>query len=259
MLAATAQEKFQTGFGPMPAGFNYVPFNDVAALEAGVTDRTAAVILEPIQGESGIHPATYDYLHAARRVCHAHHALLILDEVQTGFGRTGRFWAHEWAQIHPDIVTLAKAAGGGVALGVCLARPELAAHFGPGTHGCTFGGNPLAAAGGIAALEALDQGGYVERAEALGEYFLAGLQELAARSSLIREVRGRGLMLGIELTPPHGAALVERLLHRQILVHPVGDTIVRILPPLVVTEAEIDQVLSALRKELDALAREERA
>lgn len=241
-LSATGQIRFQKAFEPVVPGFKYVPFNDAAALDAALTPDVCAVLLEPVQGESGIYPAQGDYLPAVERLCRERGALFMLDEVQTGFGRTGRFWAYEHYGVEPDVVTTAKALGGGLPVGACLAKPEVCA-LAPGDHGSTFGGNPFCAAGAVAALEALDRHGYVENAAAQGERLLAGLLSLQQRHGSIKQVRGLGLMLAVEFQGSMGLAVVAGSLERGLLVTPVGDAIVRILPPVCITGAEIDEGL----------------
>jgi predicted acetylornithine/succinylornithine family transaminase len=241
-LSATGQTKFQEAFKPVVPGFRYVPFNDAAALAAALTPDVCAVYLEPVQGESGIYPAHRDYLPAVERLCRERGALFMLDEVQTGFGRTGRFWAYEHYGIEPDVVTTAKALGGGLPVGACLAKPEVCA-LAPGDHGSTFGGNPFCAVAALAALEALERHGYVENAAAQGERLLAGLRALQQQHAAIKEVRGLGLMVGVEFHGGEGKAVVAGSLERGLLVHPVGDGIVRILPPVCIAAAEIDEGL----------------
>ncbi len=243
-LSATWRPEFRAPFAPLVPEFAHVPFNDAAALAAAVDDRTAAVLLEPVQGEGGVHPAAEGYLRDARAIASAHGALLILDEVQTGLGRTGRFWALERSGIVPDIVTAAKSLAGGVPIGATVTTGAVESAF-RGSHQSTFGGNPLACAAGIAALEYARRERLAERAERLGEIArlrLAGLPE-----SVVREVRGVGLMIGIELrgrAAPH----LEALRSQGYLAISGGANVIRLLPPLVISEEDWVGALGALRE-----------
>lgn len=248
-LAATGQKKFHLGFEPLPAGFKFVPFNDLGVLKEAITPWTAAVILEAVQGEGGIHVASGAYLEGVAELCRKEGILLILDEVQCGFGRTGSFFAYEESGVQPDIVTLAKALGGGVPLAAVLARTEVANAFQPGDHGCTFGGNPLACAAGLAALEVLFEEGICANAREVGDYFRAGLQSLALRYPYVKEVRGKGLMLGMELTFP-GQPLVEACLAKGLLINCTSQKVLRFLPPLIIGREEIDRALEILAEVL---------
>ncbi len=251
-LSATGQEKFHRGFQPLVPGFRYVPFNDLAAMDAALTPAVAAVLLEPVQGESGIYPAAPEYLQGVERLCRERGILFMADEVQTGFGRTGRFWAFEHYAVDPDVITLAKALGGGLPVGACLAKPEFCALV-PGDHGCTYGGNPFAAAGAVAALEALDRHGYMENAARQGEKLLGRLRDLQRRLPAIQEVRGLGLMLAIEFSAPHASQVVARCLERGLILHAVGDRIIRMLPALVIADAEVEEGLRILEGVLQEL------
>jgi acetylornithine/N-succinyldiaminopimelate aminotransferase len=244
-LSATGQTKFHQGFEPMAPGFRYLPWGDLEALAAAIGPQTCAVFLEPVQGEAGIHVASPEFLRGIQAECERSDVLFILDEVQTGFGRTGRFWAYEHANLDPHVVTLAKALGGGLAMGACLAKPDFCALV-PGDHGCTFGGNPLAAAAACAAIEALDRHELIANAAALGEYLLGRFRELASRRPAIRECRGLGLMLAIEFHGGEGKAVLEKCLAAGLIVHPVGDGILRILPPLILTREQADEGLAIL-------------
>ena len=241
-LAATGQPKYQEPFAPLPAGFLQVPINDADALRAAVTDRTAAILLEPIQGESGIHPLTDEYLVAAREAADAVGALLILDEIQTGIGRTGTFFAFEQTPVVPDIATLAKGLGGGVPIGAMLVR-ESASVFHLGDHGTTLGGNPLTAAAALATLRVIDEDRLMDNARAMGARFAETLSALAE----VTEVRGRGLMIGVETAGPiaRTAMAIARDEHR-LLVNATGDTTLRIVPPLTITTDEVDEAARRL-------------
>lgn len=258
-MTATGQPKFHDGFGPLPEGFEYVPLNDVAALEAAVDGRTAAVILEPIQGESGVRPCTPEYLQAARRICDQRGALLIFDEVQTAIGRTGKMFAFEHYGVRPDILSLAKALGGGIPIGVFLATEEVSRGFEPGVHGTTFGGNPFATKVAGAVLDVVIGEKLPERAAALGAHLKARLERLDG----VAEVRGMGLMIGVELEEGLSAPRVMRAaFERGLLVGASGDAVLRVLPPLVISEADADEAAGILEAAVGAVreaAREESA
>ncbi len=243
-VAATGKPAYQAPFAPMPAGFTHVPYNDLDALDAAIGAQTAAVLLEPIQGEGGIYPAAPGYLAAARRLCDERGALLMFDEVQTGMGRTGTFLACQGEGVAPDVVTLAKGLGGGVPLGAALARGT-ANVFEPGDHGSTQGGNPLASAAGAATLRVLEQENLLEHAASVGAYFMERLGELRARGLPVSEVRGRGLMLALEIDSD-AAQVVARARERGVLVNNTGPTTMRLVPPLIVSRAEADEAVAVL-------------
>lgn len=253
-VTATAKPAIQEGFGPLPEGFDYAEAGDIESLKAAVTERTAAVILEPVQGEGGVHPLPQAFLEAARAVCDEHGALLIFDEIQCGMGRVGRLFAWQAFGVKPDIITLAKGLGGGVPIGAICATEEAASGFAPGDHGTTFGGSPLACAAALATVKTLLAEDLPARAAAMGEYLLAGLRRLQARHpDLVREVRGMGLMLGIELTRPAGPVLAK--CHELgLLVNVTADTVVRLLPPYIITEADCDRALEILDQALAAVS-----
>ncbi len=248
-LAATGQERLQRDFTPVVPGFAHVPLNDLEALSQAVDAETCAVMLEPIQGESGVYPADRDYLRGARRLCDERNALLLLDEVQTGMGRTGRLWCYEHAGIEPDVMALAKSLAGGVPIGAVLAT-DAAAVFEPSDHGSTFGGNHLACSAAVAALAAILEEGLVENAQARGEQVRAGLLDLQRGGLPIREVRGLGLLLAFELTNGRAKQTQEACLARGLIVNAIGDDIVRLLPPLIVTAAECEEALGVIRQVL---------
>lgn len=243
-LSATPQEVKQAPFGPLVPGFVVAP-PDPAAVRAAVTERTAAVLLEPVQGESGIHVLPGELLHAAREACDAVGAALIFDEIQCGMGRTGTLWAYEQTGVVPDAMTLAKGLGGGVPIGALVTSPALADVLQPGDHGSTFAGGPMIAAAALAVLAVIDDPKLLERVTELGERLAEGLRELPG----VSQVRGRGLMLAIEL-PEGGAPDLARraLLEQRLVLNATGPTTVRFEPPLVVTEAEIDDALTRLRR-----------
>ncbi len=250
-LAATMQPKYQQPFTPLTPGFVSVPFNDLDALPSATTDRTVAVMLEPMQGEGGILPAHPEYLKSVREWCDARGLVLILDEVQTGIGRTGTLFAYEQYGIEPDVLTLAKGLGGGVPIGALLVKEKVAV-LGPGDHGSTFGGNPLACAAALAVLQAVWDERLPEHAAAMGARLANGLKALADRG-LARAVRGRGLLLAVELNGEAGP-VVDRCREAGLLVNAVQPTVLRLAPPLIVTPAEIDQALAILDRVLSAAA-----
>lgn len=248
-LSATGQEKFHKGFEPLLDGFKHVSAGDLGAMKQAITEKTCAILMEPIQGEGGVVLFSPDYLPAVRRLCDEHKLLLILDEVQVGMGRTGTLFAHEHYGIKPDMMTLAKALANGLPLGALLAREEVASSFTPGTHASTFGGNPVACAAATVVLKTLLEGDFLSNCQGIGRYFKQGLEDLAARyPSLIKEVRGLGLILGLELRV-EGADFVTNLLHKGFLINCTQGNILRFTPPLIVTKAEIDLLLGALDEE----------
>ena len=246
-ITATAQAKYQKGLDPLPAGFTYVPFNDVPAVEVAIDDATCGVMVEPIQGEGGINVPDADYLAALRALCDSRGLLLILDEVQTGAGRTGKWFGHQHFGVEPDIMAMAKALGGGVAIGAIAARPEVAKSLVPGTHASTFGGNPIACAAAIAAFEAIEEEGLLEHAARIGKYARGRFEALRERFSFIKDVRGLGVMIGIELDRP-GADVVNRCLERGLLINCTHDTVIRLLPAMIVTQEEMDQGIAILEE-----------
>ncbi len=244
-VSATGQEKVQRFFDPLLHGFKHVPFDDAAALEAAVTPNTCAVMLEPIQGEGGVNVPSPGYFREVRRICDQHGLILIFDEVQVGMGRTGKLFAHEHFDVVPDIMTLAKALAGGAPIGTMLARDEFAASFTPGTHGSTFGGNPLVCAAAIATVRVILEEGILNRTEEIGEYLLCELETLGRKYPFVREVRGIGLMIGMGLTIP-GGEIVKKGHERGVLLNVTHDTVLRFVPPLVVTRQEIDSMIAIL-------------
>jgi acetylornithine/N-succinyldiaminopimelate aminotransferase len=246
-LSATAQKKIHVGFKPLLPGFKYVPFNDITALKKAVTKKTCAVLIEPIQGEGGVNPAQKTYLKTLRKICNEKGILLIFDEIQTGFGRTGPLFAYERYKIKPDIITLAKALGGGIAIGAMGSTNKIIQSFSPGTHGATFGGNPLACAASLASLKTLTKKGFLQKASSQGDYFVKQLHYLKENFSVIREVRGAGLMLAIELNQP-GAKIVTACMKEGLLINCIQQNIIRFLPPLIITRKEIDLLIKTLSK-----------
>jgi len=246
-LSATAQKKIHVGFKPLLPGFKYVPFNDITALKKAVTKKTCAVLIEPIQGEGGVKPAQKTYLKTLRKICNEKGILLIFDEIQTGFGRTGPLFAYERYKIKPDIITLAKALGGGIAIGAMGSTNKIIQSFSPGTHGATFGGNPLACAASLASLKTLTKKGFLQKASSQGDYFVKQLHYLKENFSVIREVRGAGLMLAIELNQP-GAKIVTACMKEGLLINCIQQNTIRFLPPLIITRKEIDLLIKTLSK-----------
>ena len=244
-VSATGQEKVQKFFDPLLHGFRHVPFNDAAALKQAITSNTCAVMLEPIQGEGGVVVPSAEYFREVRRICDEHRLLLIFDEVQVGLGRTGKLFAHEHFGITPDIMTLAKALAGGAPIGAMLAREETAESFGPGTHGSTFGGNPLVTAAAVAAVRVILEDGILNRTEEMGEYLLGELEQLKHKFSVVVDVRGIGLMIGMELAVPAGD-IVKKGLERGLLLNVAQESVLRFVPPLIVTKQEVDRMIGIL-------------
>lgn len=250
-ITATGQPKYHKGFEPLTPGFTYVPFNDVTALENAITPDVGAVLLEPIQGEGGVRVPDGDYLRKVRALCDEKKVLLILDEVQTGLGRTGKLFAYEHAGITPDIITLAKALGNGVPIGAMGCTDEAASGFSVGSHAATFGGNPLSTAAALATLTELAEPAFLEQVAQVSAYFMGRLSELASKHAQIKEIRGKGLMIGIELTNPAGP-VVARMLDEGIICGPAGPNVLRFVPPLIIQEEHIDTAVAALDKALGA-------
>jgi acetylornithine/N-succinyldiaminopimelate aminotransferase len=249
-VTATGQERFHAGFAPLPEGFRYVPYNDLAAIEAAVSDRTCGVMVEPIQGEGGVVIPAPGYLSGIRRICDERSLLMIVDEVQTGIGRTGTLFACEQEEVVPDMITLAKALGNGFPIGALLAAKEVAAAFIPASHGSTFGGNPLATAAGIATLETILDEGILDNCSRVGAYFLNRLEELKDKNPRVSVVRGRGLILAIELTVP-GADFVLECIKRGLLINCTGGNVLRFVPPLILTTKDVDTAIGILSEVLE--------
>jgi len=241
-LSATPTEKYQHGFEPLLPGFKYVPFGNLRAVERAVDNRTAAILVEPIQGEGGVNVAPDGYLPGLRRICDETGALLMFDEIQTGMARTGRLWAYQHWDVEPDVMTLAKALASGIPIGAMLARESCARVMVAGTHGTTFGGNPFATTVGLATVMTMLEDKLPERADRVGAYLVERLRGLAHRVPGIKEVRGKGLLLGIELDRP-AAPLVTACRDGGLLVLTAGDTVLRMTPPLVIDEADVDRAV----------------
>jgi acetylornithine aminotransferase len=244
-VSATGQEKVQRFFDPLLHGFKHVPFDDVDALEGAVTPTTCAIMLEPIQGEGGVNVPSPGYFQEVRRICDKHDLILIFDEVQVGMGRTGKLFAYEHFDIVPDIMTLAKALAGGAPIGTMLATDRFAAAFVPGTHGSTFGGNPLVCAAAIATVRTILEDGILNRCEEIGEYLEGELESLQHKYPFVKEVRGIGLMIGMALDIPAGE-IVKKGHERGVLLNVTHDTVLRFVPPLTVTKQEINQMIAIL-------------
>jgi len=245
-LAATANRRYQESFRPLPAGFTHVRFNDLEALAAAIDDTTCAVMLEPIEGESGVHPLDPGALQRIRALCDERDVLLILDEVQTGMGRTGAWWAHQHDGVAPDIMTTAKGLGGGVPIGAILAAPR-ADVFEPGDHGSTFGGGPLACAAGVAVMRTIDDERLLENAVLVGDYLSESLTSLAADGMPVDHVRGRGLMLGVGLTRDIASKVTTAALGRGVIVNAPTPRTLRLVPPLILTRDDADEAVRRLR------------
>ena len=247
-IAASGNEKYLKGFSPVAPGFSTVAFNNLNELRAAVTDETAAIMVEPIQGEGGINAAHLDYLERLREVCDEYGLLLIFDEIQCGIGRTGKLFAHEWCNAKPDIMLLAKGLGGGFPVGAILATESVSASFTPGSHGTTFGGNPLAMSVGNAVLDVLLADGFLDQVVENGKAMKDGLVAMAQRHpGVIQEVRGAGLMLGLKLSLPN-LDFIARLRDDGMLAVPASDNVVRLLPPLIIGKAEVEEGLDKLER-----------
>jgi acetylornithine aminotransferase len=244
-LTATGQDKVKKGFEPLMPGFTHVPFNDMAAIREAFTDTTAAILVEPIQGEGGVVCPDSPYLPALRGFCDEHDLLLIFDEIQTGMGRTGKLFCYEHYGIEPDIMTLAKGLAGGLPVGAVLARDNIAQSLGPGTHATTFGGNPLVTAAGIAALTAINDQSLLKNCRSMGAYLVDELSRLKEKYPAVQHIRGKGLLIAAELSIP-GAPIVTRCMESGVLINCVQDTVLRFIPPLIVTKKEIDRVIAIL-------------
>ncbi|HEY3347935.1 MAG TPA: acetylornithine transaminase [Nitrospirota bacterium] len=250
-ITATGQEKFRKAFTPLLPGFKYVPFGDIDAISAAIDDKTCAVMLEPVQAEGGINIPPDNYFHDLRALLDEKGILLILDEVQTGMGRTGKLFGYEHFGIEPDIMTLAKALGGGTAIGAMLATAKVAESFVPGDHASTFGGNPLACAGGVATVEAiLEDGWLLGECVRVGEYFMKGLEKLKQRHEEIKAVRGMGLLIGMEMGFD-AADIVKEALKEGYIINCTSGNVLRFVPPLIVTQEDIDGLLDALDRILE--------
>ncbi|MHA6692413.1 acetylornithine transaminase [Devosia sp. A449] len=256
-IAAGGNPSYLEGFGPALPGFKHIEPGDLALVRAAIGPQTCAILIEPVQGEGGVTAMTNEFMQGLRAICDEFGLLLVLDEVQCGYGRTGRFFAHEWSGITPDIVAVAKAIGGGFPLGACLAKGDVAASMVPGTHGSTYGGNPLATAVGNAVLDRILAPGFLDHVNQMGQKLAWHLQQLAQKyPDFVLETRGKGLLAGIKITPPV-RDFVERLRSdHQLLAIGAGDNVLRLIPPLIVTEADIEDAMTRLGAAFDAIAAE---
>jgi acetylornithine/N-succinyldiaminopimelate aminotransferase len=248
MLAATGNEKYLAGFGPPVEGFEHLPFGDMNAVRAAITPETAGIMIEPVQGEGGVRPATLRFLRELREACDEFGLLLALDEVQTGMGRSGKLWAHQWAGIEPDVMSSAKGIGGGFPLGAVLAKEHVARHLKPGTHGTTYGGNPLACAAGNAVLDVVLAPGFLDGVDRVARHLWRGFLDLAARHPMVvEEARGAGLLLGLKLRPEvSNGKMQSACVAEGLLTVAAGMNVLRVAPPLIITETEADAALEML-------------
>lgn len=246
MISASGQIKLQAGYEPLMPGFVSVPYDDLGAMEKAITAETIGVMIEPVQGEGGVRVPRPDYLPGLRRLCDDRGLLLILDEVQTGIGRTGRLFAHEHAGVAPDILTTAKGLGNGFPIGAVLATERVAAAFTPGSHAATFGGNPLACAAGLATIETLLEDGYIlENCRRMGQRLIDGLRALQRRHAIITDVRGLGLLVGVALSAP-AREIASACLEQGLIVIPTAETVIRLVPPLIVSQEDVDQAIGII-------------
>lgn len=248
-VTATGQEKYHSGFGPLPPGFRYLPFNDIEALEEAISKKTVAVMLELIQGEGGVHPASPEYARQVRKICDDNNLLMIVDEVQTGMGRTGEYFAFQGYEVVPDLMTLAKALGGGLPIGALVVKEELAGFLPPGTHASTFGGSPVVCAAALAVFEVMEDEGIIENVRRMGDYLRRELEKLPGEFPMIREIRGRSLMLGIELDR-EGKSIVDRCLEKGMIVNCTAGNVLRLMPACNITREEIDRAVEILRESM---------
>jgi len=246
-ITATGQEKYQKGFQPLPLGFKKIPFNDIKALEAAITDKTAGIMMEFIQGEGGINVADKDYVLALRKVCDEKDLVLVIDEVQTGMGRTGKMFCFEHYGITPDVMTLAKSLGGGLPIGAMVASKKFAGVLKPGMHASTFGGSPIACSAALAVFEAIKKDKLLSNTVKMGEYLVKKLTELKNKHSIIKEIRGKGLMIGIQLNIK-GKDIVENCFKEKLLINCAHENVLRVMPAMIVTKSQIDRAVGILDK-----------
>ena len=252
-VAATGQEKYQKPYAPLMPGFKHVPLNDFDALKDAVDDETCAIMMEPVQGESGVNPADSDYVKAVRKLCDEKGLLLIFDEIQAGIGRTGKMFGYQHYGVEPDIFTLAKALAGGIPIGALCAKEHVAAAFEPGDHGSTFGGNPLACAAGLAVMHTVLECNLAANAEKTGNYLQNRLKKLSEKYSIISEIRGLGLMIGIQLSEDKAQEIKSKLFDKGFLVGNVGSNVIRLLPPLIVTREDADILIKVFEEVIASL------
>ena len=249
-IAATGQEKYQKPYAPLIPGFKHAPLNDLDALKAAIDEETCAIMMELVQGESGVNPADAEYVKAIRKLCDEKGLLLIFDEIQTGIGRTGKLFGYEHYDVEPDIFTLAKALAGGVPIGALCAKDSVAAAFEPGDHGSTFGGNPLACAAGLAVMNTILEENLIANAEEIGNYLKGKLKKLSEKYPLLSEIRGLGLMIGVQLSEGSALKIKSKLFEKGFLVGNVGSNVIRLLPPLIITKADVDSFVTAFEDTL---------
>ena len=253
-LSATAQKNYHTGFNPLLPGFKYIPFNNIQAAKKAISKKTCAILVEPIQGEGGVNIPEPNYLKDLKLICRKNDILLIFDEVQTGFGRTGKLFAHELFKTKPDIMTLAKALGGGMAIGAMAATNRIMKSFVPGTHASTFGGNPLTCAAALASLKVITEKGFLKKASETGKYFLECLENLASQHSIVKQVRGKGMILAMELDKP-GSKIVVDCMKNGFLINCIKQNILRFLPPLNISKKDISSLMPVLSNSLLRLSK----
>jgi acetylornithine/N-succinyldiaminopimelate aminotransferase len=253
-LSATAQKNYHTGFNPLLPGFKYIPFNNIQAAKKATSKKTCAILVEPIQGEGGVNIPEPNFLKDLKSLCRGNDILLIFDEVQTGFGRTGKLFAHELFKTKPDIMTLAKALGGGMAIGAMAATNRIMKSFVPGTHASTFGGNPLTCAAALASLKVITEKGFLKKASETGKYFLECLENLASQHSIVKEVRGKGMILAMELDKP-GSQIVVDCMKNGFLINCIKQNILRFLPPLNISKKDISSLMPVLSNSLLRLSK----
>ncbi|MBU0534285.1 MAG: aspartate aminotransferase family protein [Candidatus Omnitrophica bacterium] len=254
-LTATGQDKFHKGFEPLLPGFKYAEFNNIESVKNLITDKTCAILIEPVQGESGINPAKKEFLKQVRLLCDENDILLILDEVQCGMGRTGKLFAYEYYGITPDMVTLAKSLGGGVPIGAVIANEKVSSCISPGNHAATFGGNPLATKAAVVTLKTMLGDNLIDNAGKMGDYFKDKLNSLKSKYPFIKEVRGKGLMLGMEIAPVANGArgILLKCMEKGLLIGTAGENVLRFVPPLIVQKKEIDEGIKILEEVLTNL------
>jgi acetylornithine/N-succinyldiaminopimelate aminotransferase len=253
-LAATGQKKYQDGFAPLPEGFRTVPFNDIEAVKAALSDKTVAIMLELIQGEGGVNVASQDFVAQLRRLCDERNLLLVIDEVQTGVGRTGSLFCYQQYGIIPDVVTLAKALGGGFPIGAMMVKQSIADTLGPGMHASTFGGGPVICRAALAVLQAIQKEKLLTKTQRMGVYLFAQLERLKKTyPGIIKEVRGKGLMAGAELHRP-GKDIVEKCMQQKLLINCTHDTVLRLMPALNVEKKDIDKAIAILAEAVKGVA-----
>ncbi|MFH1836966.1 MAG: aspartate aminotransferase family protein [Candidatus Omnitrophota bacterium] len=252
-LTATGQDKVKKGFAPLPEGFKHVPFNDVGALNSAITDKTIAIMIEPIQGEGGINVPSKAYMKAIKSICGEKDILLICDEVQTGMGRTGKMFGYGHFDAEPDVITLAKSLGGGMPIGAVVIKEKYKDVLGPGSHASTFGGSPIVCAAALGVFDAIEQEGLLENVDLMGKYLTEGIKKIKDPKGLIGKIKGLGLMLGVELNIEDGSIVVEECRKEGLLINCTQNNILRIMPPITVTKEEIDMALEKLSKVLEKI------